>query len=1149
MKKPGLLLTLSLCLFILNMLPAAAAPGDADNEAYFAEEEARFVMEDEEVPGEAISDDAASDNAVPQSEVSGDEVLDNLGSLNGASDNAAEKKKVYLRYVAPEGFTIDSKQADKDGRYIVSEDEMGYFVLSPGEDGSNAAAAEESISADQVVNGNLSYELAGMEPEEDGWLTLPIEAEFTDSFLNQYEILGGIFGNAYTLKPRYYVSFSAENDGKQGIVTIEIPKGTTDVKVKDFLQREGRLGDVVPTMGGIVDGSEASIISWNVRENGNAVALGFEEFVPIDKDFGYTTWAYDEEIYDSTEEYVYYTLSYGTDYYLEAMVAKNAAEHLYVQSIPAVCYSDAAHICYGQRSSASKTADLLVEVYGNMGEAGTYEDEYHPLNSSEYSITYKNNKAVSMRLDAEGRYVPIYTDDAKRPQVIIKGKGKYNGFSAKMYFDILPADIVYASYPYSYDYYQEFISLTGLKRSYALNAKGKIGSRIKPKASKLYGYYDSKWNYKQKKVTLKAGTDYEEALYRWNDSCWEQQGFSDPSLIETAGDYLYVLRGIGNYCGSAYGDYIGGDFDDGSMSGDAVPSHFSFAGTESLNTWQFRVSNGDAYWDLANAVVNIKRPIIKYDGKYHGKEDFGLSLMIGKGSDRRELREGIDYNLTLTSDRYPQEYTEDGETWVGISRGQDIAETNGSDSPARIYISNNYSISIDAVEGGEYYGTISPKKKLRISGVVLKPAHFECGVGRNFAKSAAFTGSNFETRYSLTKTATKNKLTTSYGNYRVQAYSHKSKAAPGSYTVTLYAVGAGVDHSSTATKTALNIKGASLQSIVDRGWLTFSLSEGEYNVKGAYPTVTMRYRSYDRSSNSFTMSSRSFTPTSNKYKIYVGIAVGSASASHLNSTVNTLLTFNFSSNMKAGGTAVMTVKAGGKNGFTGTVKKNYGGERMTYTIAPCVVDYAIPLLKDTTALSYGKLYAVIHDESATKGKLEKPKLTLYQACYNNGWLTTVPLKSKQYAVSGIRVNDYTADIRIGSGGDALISGFNFGDGVSVNGQYHVYDAQAKISSAHVVYKGQEYDIDAKNIPVFPFEGVQLRFDRRSGDGVKSLTLSDGTVLGPDDFDVAYGANTAAGRKSGSFTIQLKYNDSSATWKYNGKATFFFDISGKDEIVV
>lgn len=1076
-----------------------------------------------------------------------------IPDISLTKDITVAKRRVSIRYIAPKDFVLDSKEADEKGLYTLSEMELGSFAVTAEGNEEGSQADEEILSADQVVSGKVTYDLSGVQVNEDGWLTLPVEAELSEEFRSNYEVKYGIFGDAYTLKPRYYVSFSAENEGKQSLITLEIPKGTSGVKVEDFLRSQGKLSSVVPDMGGAVDGNEASILGWIVRKDGKTPSNS------LDNSFGYNQEEYDSAADDYKVVYTYYTLSYGTDYYLEASIAKHAADHLYVENIPAVPYIHAAHVSNEETASSSKAPDLNIRVYGNLTGNGDSTD-YHLLTPSEYTISYKNNTNISMKLDEEGRYVPVYTKDTERPKVIITGKGSYKGFSAQVYFDILPTDLCWTGSPYSYDksdYHSDYAQLGGLKNSYALNDKGQINGRIKLTVTKEFGYYDSKWNNKSTKVTLKSGTDYVPALYRWNNSSWEQQSISDPSLIDKAGDYLYVIRGIGNYCGSAYGNYSGGDFDDGLASGSPNPAHFSFTGTAAPSTWQFRVTNGDAYWDLSNATINIKKASIKYNGLNHGKEDFGLTVTIGKGKDIRELREGIDYKLTLTSDRYPEEYTDsDGKVWVGLTRGQDIASTNGSDSPARIRISNQYSIRIDAIEGSGYYGTISTKKKLHITGIALNPSYFDCGIGIKHKKSAPFDGSNYSAKYYLTKKGIKAGLSTYPGTRQVGAVaSSSSMAAPGTYTSTLYAIGEGVDHSTTATKKGLTIGNATLQSVVDRGWLTFSLSEGTYNVKGSYPTVTMRYRAYDSSSKSFVMRTASYTPTYNNYPVYASIAVGSASAYYLNTTVYTPLLLQFSSNTKAGGTAVMTVKAAGRGGFTGVIKRNSDGSKLTYTIAPREINYTIPLLSDSPRLSYGRLYAVVNDESSSKGNLEKPKVTLYQAYYKNqadyrnGKLSTEALKSSQYLVSGTKINDYTSDISILSEGNTLISGFDFGDGVKVNAQYHVYDTAAKITSAKIVYKGQEYEVDAKQVPEFPFEGIQLRFDRRSGDGVKSVTLSDGTVLSPNDFDVTYGTNINAGKKAGSFTIQLKYNTTSETWLYHGKAEFKFDIKEKGQVVL
>ncbi|MBQ7583216.1 MAG: hypothetical protein IJT24_01280, partial [Lachnospiraceae bacterium] len=67
--------------------------------------------------------------------------------------------------------------------------------------------------------------------------------------------------------------------------------------------------------------------------------------------------------------------------------------------------------------------------------------------------------------------------------------------------------------------------------------------------------------------------------------------------------------------------------------------------------------------------------------------------------------------------------------------------------------------------------------------------------------------------------------------------------------------------------------------------------------------------------------------------------------------------------------------------------------------------------------------------------------------------------------------------------------------------------------------------------------------------VKAVTLSDGTVLGKDDFYVIYGSNIAARKNGGSFKVILKRNDKAKTFKYGGIATFKFTITNAEGITL
>ncbi|MCR5503561.1 MAG: hypothetical protein K6F53_11185 [Lachnospiraceae bacterium] len=65
----------------------------------------------------------------------------------------------------------------------------------------------------------------------------------------------------------------------------------------------------------------------------------------------------------------------------------------------------------------------------------------------------------------------------------------------------------------------------------------------------------------------------------------------------------------------------------------------------------------------------------------------------------------------------------------------------------------------------------------------------------------------------------------------------------------------------------------------------------------------------------------------------------------------------------------------------------------------------------------------------------------------------------------------------------------------------------------------------------------------------SVTLSNGTVLTPEDFRVDYGNNIAAKKDGGSFKIVLKRNSGTGSFAFGGSATFKFTITKAGKITM
>jgi hypothetical protein len=277
------------------------------------------------------------------------------------------------------------------------------------------------------------------------------------------------------------------------------------------------------------------------------------------------------------------------------------------------------------------------------------------------------------------------------------------------------------------------------------------------------------------------------------------------------------------------------------------------------------------------------------------------------------------------------------------------------------------------------------------------------------------------------------------------------------------------------------------------------------------------------------------------------------------------LTFKFSNNKKAGAGATVTVKGGGV--FKGKAKKNSSGGKLGYSVIPHLIeDYTvIPVLTDedfkyingkkTQYLNYGdygEVYAVLNaDEKGKNGAgTDRPKVSLYQAYYKNKkdadnyCLSLMPIKADQYkAVPGTKYGENAVEVLIEQNGNPLITGIEIGTNVRLSAPYTVYDSKAVIESAVVSTGEKEYTVGIGQIPDIVYTGSRIR------PYIKSVRLSDGTELGPDDVYAAYGYNVTSGNKNGSITITLRYNGKTGSFKYGGSQTFKFNIVDAPGVVL
>ncbi len=505
-----------------------------------------------------------------------------------------EKRKLILHFEAPKESAINEKSELEDEKLVFEKEKAEELITVEvvendfnAEGMSTFAASSDELTPEEIVEGDVTLDVSDVNYEEIGYQEVPMTVELTEDMAANYEIVDDLVGYIYVDETTYTITFKAMNNGQKKELTYTLDQSylSTDRSIKDVLNRLGKLSEVYPTMGGFINASKNEVIAgWDLTQDAISYTY-YEEF--LDADFNYY---YDDSAFKLTKR---------TDYYLTAFVGKMASENISVLVSPTVVYNGMAHVSSAADTTASQYPDLAIDV--------RYESDGKPMGSGtylrygkDYKVTYKNNKNASVKVTANGEYEPLYTagvDDAKRPCATITGIGSYKGFSATAYFDIIPTDI--GDYPVA--------KITGLKNSYVLGSKGTITGKISPKVTYTRNFYTAK-KVITKTTTLKLGKDFEQKLYIYEGGIWKECADSNPSKIAKEGRYLYTVRGIGNYCGTAFGREDADVFNDG-RSGSINPSVCSYVGTDVANC-QFIVI-GDAAQDLAKATISIKKSQLK----------------------------------------------------------------------------------------------------------------------------------------------------------------------------------------------------------------------------------------------------------------------------------------------------------------------------------------------------------------------------------------------------------------------------------------------------------------------------------------------------------------------------------------------------------
>ncbi|MBR1770861.1 MAG: hypothetical protein IJ747_02405 [Lachnospiraceae bacterium] len=1051
------------------------------------------------------------------------------------ADFTIAKRKVSVRCTLPSDQVLDGRALPADGHLSLPAAQLSGAALQVFDAdtgiGISDAALTKFADPAEFLEGDVTFDVSGIDITADGYQTAPLALTLAPSYDDNYELVGNIFGDIYVKKAQYYATFTMNNNGRQWTESFPLTPDTTQpLNAYDFYEKlQLDCDNFLRSFGG-----DIALLGWSVYTDGYNVSPeddGYER-----PDYYNTTFVNPDAVtYERSGETKEFALSGSRDYHFVAQVSMAIAQNLYVTSIPSVYYDGREHVVLGsQLKSKQKTADLRVSVYcGTSADGGGTE----LVLDKDYTVSYENNQNASMRLVSDasktsGTYEKSWQVETERPRITITGKGNYKGFSADVYFDILPSNLgaveTYESgitnrnsgsndaSAYTAPYTRTTASkarVSGFENFYTLKS-GALTKRITPHVTKAFesSSYDRSGKLLSKSsVTyqLVYEKDYTAELYLWDDvhEYWEKQTFSDPNRIAVKGDYLYVVRGIGNYCGAAYDDNSTwadaestryNSFDDGKQSHTPNPLHSIYA------SQQFCVTENAVYdFSSAKIKIGVKSLPYKASGTAYGATNFKITAKNDLG---KTLTLGKDYTV------YFQECYSHHQAEAGITYGTTVKAAN----LYRVIVSPK----------GSYLGDSREVGKVTITGMTLKKSYFALSkVSVNFGATTSWELSTAGKKAGLsTDPASPYYVsgTVDFTGYNV-ASSDKVNIHLGGAGQCGYAIDPSAGVKLTYRHNKMNLEQALDETT---GYLSFSLpATAPYNIKGAIPgAITLT------KANGFV---QTITPTGNKSTFTT--AVYDKAGGFLGYET---LQFICSQNKSVGGTAKVVVKGSGL--FRGSAVLGY------YRVVPLIAEQITVLTPNLTSYTNNALYVSFSDspyEAKSKGKLHAK---LYQAYYTtSGTLQLAGLKASAYKIQkSTDDSEHGCVVRIQSGSARSIS---FGaDGTGTEVMYYGYYDQEKLPKIQsVTIDGRQYIVTNRRIVGLdlPFTGTTQR------PIITAVTLSDKqhTVLNSEDFYLTYGTNLASKYQGGTVTLTTHYNAVDKRYPYHGTVTLKFNITDSKKI--
>ena len=461
---------------------------------------------------------------------------------------------------------------------------------------------------------------------------------------------------------------------------------------------------------------------------------------------------------------------------LDAVVERKASAYVNVSSIPDVTYDGRRHepAAAGNKDWSKTNYDLALTVSdANTGKELVY--------GTDYTVSCKNNVNASAAV----------TDDRKRPQVLIKGRGNYSSISETVYFTINPAAA------------PSDTKFVGLKPVYSADRTG--GFRYSYKF-RVYGkVYDKDGNSKDEWTELKKNKDYteqlqylscEEGYYRWTDD--------KPDNVTYC---RLKLTGTGNYSG-----VLAEKQDNPNRTVETNPD-----GVKALDKRIKKPYPEDGIFEAVPAKAKAKQfsklkishlKSLKWTGKALTTDD--LKIEVKKGSTSLAAETGY------TADLYA--YNADIDYIVPDEEFSEYALNAGT-----------FYLRLSAADGAKalgYYGQ-TEYRKIRVVGQKLDKKWFTLDWTSKPYSGTASTNSvtvNTDTKAKVPSGFAMSDVTVSY-----EGVCNRNNADPGKYTVTVTGKG---KYAGSSVKLSFTRKGMDMSKALKDGIITVSADAATVNAAG-----------------------------------------------------------------------------------------------------------------------------------------------------------------------------------------------------------------------------------------------------------------------------------------------------------------------------